>query len=83
MTWKACFVTAASRVSAGAGVAFCLEELKYDVSRARKLIPIREEDWCFQAFSLEDPDVIYMRTVGAFGFASAAFHWQLIAAALV
>ena len=48
-----------------------------------KLIPIREEDWCFQAFSLDDPDVVYTHTVGASGFASAAFHWQRVAAALV
>ena len=32
---------------------------------------------------MDDPNIIYMHTVGAFGFASAAFHWQRVAAALV
>ena len=57
--------------------------LKYDVSRAHNLVPIREEDWKYQAFCLDDPEVIYMHTVGAFGFASAAYHWQRLAAAAV
>ena len=61
-------------------IRFCL---KYDVSRAHKLVPIREEDWAYQAFSLDDPDIIYMHTVGAFGLASAAYHWARVAAAIV
>ena len=58
-------------------------ELKCDVSRAHKPFPIREEDSRFQAFSLDDPDIMYMHTMRAFGSASAAFHWQRVAAALV
>lgn len=57
--------------------------MKYDVAHAHKLVPIAEEDWPYQAFSLDDSEDIYMHTVGAFGFASAAYHWQRVAGAIV
>ena len=59
---------------------FCL---KYDVARAHKLVPVHEDDWAYQAFSLDDPEEIFMHTVGAFGLASAAYWWQRVAAAVV
>ena len=47
----------------------------YDIARARKLIPVREEDWGLQAFRLpgETTGEIYMHTRGTFGIASAAY----------
>ncbi|CAE7287237.1 unnamed protein product [Symbiodinium sp. CCMP2592] len=47
--------------------------LKYDVSRVHSLVPIREEDWKYQALCLDDPEVIYMHTVGP-----SALHRPLI-----
>ena len=41
-----------------------------------------EQDWPFMAFSLEKPEEVFMRTAGAFGFGSAAYWWQRVAAAV-
>ena len=49
--------------------------MKYDVSRAHKLVPVKEQDWPLMAFSLDKPEEVFMRTVGAFGFGSAAYWW--------
>ena len=54
--------------------------MKYDVSRAHKLVPVKEQDWPLMAFSLERPEEVFMHTVGAFGFGSAAYWWQRVAA---
>ncbi|CAJ1331623.1 unnamed protein product, partial [Effrenium voratum] len=56
--------------------------MKYDVSRAHKLVPVKEQDWPLMAFSLERPEEVFMHTVGAFGFGSAAYWWQRVAAAV-
>ena len=47
----------------------------YDIARAHKLIPVREEDWGLQAFRLpgEDSGDVFVRTRGTFGVASAAY----------
>ena len=47
----------------------------YDIARAHKLIPIREEDWGLQAFRLpgEDSGDVFVHTRGTFGIASAAY----------
>ena len=58
----------------------------YDVSRAHKLIPVREEDWGFQAFRLPGEghkDRVFVHTRGTFGIASAAYWWQRLAANVV
>ena len=58
----------------------------YDVARAHKLIPIREEDWGYQAFQLpgeEHKDKVFVHTRGTFGIASAAYWWQRLAAGIV
>ena len=34
------------------------------------------------AFSLDKPEEVFMHTVGAFGFGSAAYWWQRVAAAV-
>eukprot|EP00438_Fugacium_kawagutii_P024076 Skav212939 [mRNA] locus=scaffold374:464240:467185:- [translate_table: standard] len=60
--------------------------LLYDISRAHKLIPVAKCDWGFQAFRLpgqEDEEVVYLHTRGTFGVASAAYHWQRLAACVV
>ena len=53
-----------------------------DVSRAHKLVPVKEQDWPLMAFSLDKPEEVFMHTVGAFGFGSAAYWWQRVAAAV-
>lgn len=58
----------------------------YDVARAHKLVPIKEEDWGYQAFRLpgeEHKDKVFVHTTGTFGIASAAYWWQRLAANIV
>ena len=59
--------------------------LLYDVSRAHKLVPVREEDWGLLAFRLPgDPSGdIFFHTKGAFGIGSAAYWWQRLASTVV
>lgn len=60
--------------------------LLYDVSRAHKLIPVKRSDWGYQAFRLpgqKDGSKIFLHTRGTFGIASAAYHWQRLAAVVV
>eukprot|EP00438_Fugacium_kawagutii_P023533 Skav200888 [mRNA] locus=scaffold1581:56890:58152:+ [translate_table: standard] len=60
--------------------------LIYDISRAHKLIPVERCDWGYQAFRLpgqEDKSKVYLHTKGTFGIASAAYHWQRLAACVV
>ena len=47
----------------------------YDIARAHKLIPLREEDWGLQAFRLlgEATGDVFVHTRGTFGIASAAY----------
>ena len=47
----------------------------YDIARAHKLIPVREEDWGLQAFRLpgESTGDVFVHTRGTFGIASAAY----------
>ena len=47
----------------------------YDIARAHKLVPVREDDWGLQAFRLpgEKTGDIYVHTRGTFGIASAAY----------
>ena len=60
--------------------------LVYDVKGAHKLIPVREDDWGLRAFRLPGErkgDGVYLHTRGTFGIASAAYHWQRVAAVAV
>ncbi|CAJ1392764.1 unnamed protein product [Effrenium voratum] len=54
--------------------------MKYDVSRAHKLVPVKEQDWPLMAFSLEKPEEVFMRTVGGLRFRVG--WWQRVAAAV-
>eukprot|EP00435_Cladocopium_sp_Y103_P074476 s164_g49.t1 len=57
--------------------------LLYDISRAHKPLPVDEDDWGYQAFRLpgeNQEDKVYLHTRGTFGIASAAYHWQRLAA---
>ena len=71
-------------MQAGGGGARC--SLLYDISRAHKLLPVAEEDWGYQAFRLpgdNQGDTVFLHTRGTFGIASAAYHWQRLAANVV
>ncbi len=59
----------------------------YDISKAHRLVPVREADWGLQAFQLtgrpEDSDEVIMYSCGTFGIASAAYWWARVSAAMV
>ena len=59
----------------------------YDIAKAHRLVPVREEDWGLQAFQLtgkpEDSDEVIMYSGGTFGIASAAYWWARVSAAMV
>ena len=57
--------------------------MAYDVAHAHRLIPVRQEGWGYQAFSLDDPGEVFLHKRGAFGIASAAYWWQRFAATLI
>ena len=60
--------------------------LLYDIARAHKLVPVDRRDWGYQAFRLPGnrrKDEIFLHTRGTFGIASAAYHWQRLAAGVV
>ena len=65
--------------------------LAFDVRRAHRQIPIREDDWGYLACRLDDApeheaqdtDILYVNTVGTFGVASAACWWSRLAAIAV
>ena len=71
---------------AGKGMGGPRATLVYDVKGAHKLIPVKEKDWGLQAFRLPGErrkDGVYVHTRGTFGIASAAYHWQRVAAVAV
>ncbi|CAE8719608.1 unnamed protein product [Polarella glacialis] len=56
----------------------------FDIAKAHRLIPVREEDWGLQAFALDDdPDHLYLYTTGTFGIASAAYWWSRVSGGIV
>ena len=60
--------------------------LLYDISKAHKLIPIKESDWGYQAFrlpGLKHTGKVFVHTTGTFGISSAAYFWQRLAAGAV
>ena len=60
--------------------------LLYDVSKAHKLVPVKEQDWGYQAFRLpggRQDGKVFVHTTGTFGIASAAYYWQRLAAGVV
>eukprot|EP00438_Fugacium_kawagutii_P021415 Skav230573 [mRNA] locus=scaffold971:152920:156087:- [translate_table: standard] len=60
--------------------------LLYDISKAHKLLPVKKRDWGYQAFKLPGKDMedqVFLHTRGTFGIASAAYHWQRLAACVV
>ena len=52
-----------------------------DVMGAHRLIPVRKEDWKYQACRLEDDNEVFVNTVGKFGIASASYWWSRAAGA--
>ena len=55
--------------------------LKSDASKAHRRFKVVEEDWGYQACSLELPEV-WINQVGTFGIATAAYWWGRLVAAL-
>jgi hypothetical protein len=58
--------------------------LAADIKRAHRLVKVRREDWGFQACKVDSQagGPVYLNTVGTFGIASAAYHWQRLAACI-
>ena len=78
----------AGEVSGQKGIRFALA---FDISRAHRQVPVREEDWGYLACrpddtpecDAEDSDVLYINTVGTFGVGSAAYWWSRLVAVAV
>ena len=69
-----------------AGKASTRFSLLYDVSGARKLLPVKEDDWGYQSFRLPGERYkgqVFLHTRGTFGIAPAAYWWQRLAACWV
>ena len=58
-----------------------------DVGKAHRRVKIRQEDWAWQACSLDectaDGDTVYLNKVGTFGIGSAAYWWGRLGACLI
>ena len=75
-------------VSSFPGVRF---GMAFDIRRAHRQIPIREEDWVYLACRLDDKperdatdnDEVFINTVGTFGVGSAAYWWSRLVAIAV
>ena len=75
-------------ISSFSGVRF---GMAFDIRRAHRQIPIREEDWGYLACRLDDKpeheaqdnDEVFVNTVGTFGVGSAAYYWSRLAAIAV
>ena len=46
-----------------------------DVKGAHRLVPVREEDWGYQACSIDGDEHVYLKKVGTFGISSASYWW--------
>ena len=57
--------------------------LLYDIAMAHRLVPVCPEDWGLQAFSLDDPDEVFVHRRGTFGIASAGYWWARVASGAV
>ena len=63
--------------------------LLYDVRKAHRNIPVREEDWGYQACRVqghvnsEGEEMVWLNCVGTFGVASAAYWWGRSAGCVV
>ena len=63
--------------------------LLYDVQKAHRVIPVREEDWGYQACKIEEPQSepgqgkVWLNKVGTFGVGSASYWWARAAACVV
>ena len=57
----------------------------YDIARAHKLVPVREQDWGLQAFRLpgEASGDVFVHTRGTFGVASAAYWFGRVIGVVV
>ena len=60
--------------------------LLFDVRKAHRLVPVREEDWGYQAclvdgdFDEHGEQQVWLNKVGTFGMSSAAYWWGRAAA---
>ena len=57
----------------------------YDIARAHKLVPVREQDWGLQAFRLpgEASGDVFVHTRGTFGVANAAYWFGRVIGVVV
>ena len=54
---------------------FATFSLSGDVSRAHRLVKVREEDWARQGCRARRHGDVYLNTVGTFGISSASYWW--------
>ena len=54
---------------------FATFSLSGDVSRAHRLVKVREEDWARQSCRARRHGDVYLNTVGTFGISSASYWW--------
>ena len=66
--------------SARPGIRF---SVAYDVAHAHRLMPVRKDNWGYQAFCLDNPNEVFLHKRGTFGISSAAYWWQRLAATLI
>ena len=57
--------------------------LVYVIAMAHRLVPVRPEDWGLQAFSLDEPEEVFVHKRGTFGVCSAAYWWSRVASGAV
>ena len=63
--------------------------LLFDVRKAHRLVPVREEDWGYQAclvdgdFDEHGEQQVWLNKVGTFGMSSAAYWWGQVAAGAI
>ena len=57
--------------------------LVFDVSKAHRRVPVSPSDSGFQACSVEDPEEVWLNTVGAFGVGSIWYWWSRVGACII
>ena len=76
----ACDLAKVMSIEAAHGKLFALV---FDVSKAHRRVPVSPGDWGYQACAIEDPQDIWLNTVGTFGVGSISYWWSRVGACIV